>query len=230
VNLHWLFPPRCLSCRSFLRNRQGLCEACESRWPHISESCCPRCARPFENVTAGSHLCGDCLLGDFSCEKVQAVGRYVGLLHDLIVRLKYRGEERLGRFLGDKMAQNGVGSLGSWDLVLPIPLHRKRLRERGYNQSFLLARRLARKAQLPVDAFLLKKTRETEVQAGLTREERLKNLKGCFEVTRPEVIRGKRILLVDDVFTTGSTLETAAQALSRAGADCVEALVLARAV
>ncbi len=233
--LDWLFPLRCAACRSFLTTGQdvsGLCGACEGLWPRLSDPQCPRCARPFENLkpaeVSANHLCGDCLSEKFHCEKVRAAGRYSGLLHDLIVRLKYRGEEKLARFLGDRMGWDVTET--DWDLVLPIPLHRKRLRERGYNQSLLLARRLVRRTGGAVDAFVLKKIRETDVQAGLTREERLQNLKNCFTVSRPEAVYGKKVLLVDDVFTTGSTLETAARALAKAGAQRVEAVVLARAV
>jgi ComF family protein len=141
--------------------------------------------------------------------------------------MKYRREERLASYLGRRMAQ--AESSRPYDLIVPIPLHKNRLRERGFNQALLLAREIGKAWKTEVDPFLLVKARPTPPQAALKGEERRKNLRGAFEVRRPERIEGKRVLLVDDVCTTGATLEEAFRTILKAGAQEVEALVLARA-
>lgn len=224
--LDLFFPPRCLSCRRFFR--QPLCPACEDLWPALHPPFCNRCSIPFHSPATDFHLCGDCLERDSPCRRIQAAGLYEGVLHDLIIRMKYRNEERLASYLGGRMAE-GVSGNG-WDLVVPIPLHKKRLRERGFNQALLLSRPVAKALRLEVDPFVMVKQRETPPQAVLKGEERRRNLKGAFEVRVPEKIRDKKILVVDDVCTTGATIEEAAGTLLKAGAKEVEAYVLARAV
>jgi ComF family protein len=208
--IDWLFPPRCLACHRFLSERAGFCRHC--RWPHAEPSC--------------QHFGGD-----RSCRKVFAAGRYEGVLLEMILRLKYRNEESLAHYLGQKMAEEVAGEVeerGIYDLILPVPLHCSRLRKRGFNQALLLAREVGKRLQVPVDPFLFVKTRKTRPQAALKGEERQKNLKNVFLVKHPEKIREKKILLIDDVYTTGATVEEAASVLLKAGAGKVEALVLAR--
>jgi ComF family protein len=163
-------------------------------------------------------------------ERLRAAGLYEGTLLDLVVRLKYREEERLASLLGDRMAEVVRDSEPPFDLILPVPLHISRLRERGYNQAALLARRIGKNLEAPVDLFLLRKDRATPAQATLHVDERRKNLRGAFRVEEASKIVGRSILLVDDVATTGTTLNEAARVLKRAGAARVEAVVAARAV
>lgn len=233
--LDWLFPPKCLSCKEFLEDTgRFLCPHCRTSWLDLDPPYCTRCACPFPSSPGPSHLCGDCLKGEKACTRVDAVGLYEGVLHDLIIRLKFRQEERLGYFLGRAMAEEIVSrgeteGLPS-DLILPIPLHRDRLRERGFNQALLFAREVGTSLRVPVDPGLLTKKRKTEMQTRLKGEERRKNLKGAFAVAEPDRVGGKRILLIDDVYTTGATIEEAAKTLLKQGAEEVRALVLARAV
>jgi ComF family protein len=116
------------------------------------------------------------------------------------------------------------------DLLVPVPLHLKRLRERGFNQAHLLIRRWAKLDQIPSDGLVLSRTRWTEPQTALSPKERQKNIKGAFAVENPEKIKGQRIVLVDDVYTTGSTVNECARVLMAAGAETVDVLILARAV
>jgi len=225
--LDLFFPPKCLSCRRFLENGdRNLCSSCESQWPHLTASRCTCCVLPFENSAALSHLCGDCLARPKSFQEVSAIGRYRGILHDLILRLKYRGDEWLSGFLGKKLS---AVITNPYDLIVPIPLSRDRLRERGFNQALLLAREIGRHRGIAVDPFILQKTRSTPPQAGLKGKERWENLKGVFTVREPEKIQGKRILLIDDVYTTGATLEMASRELLHDEARTIDAAVLARA-
>lgn len=205
--LDWFFPPRCLSCRDLLKREKFLCGVCRGRWPSPPEAWRPVCA---------------------SVDRVHAAGLYRGLLEDLIVRLKYRKEERLAVFLGDRMAE-ALAPEASFDVVLPVPLHLKRLRERGFNQAAWLACRVAKRRQAPVNPFVLEKIQATRPQAELSGTERRTNLRSAFRVADPAAVDGKRILLVDDVYTTGATVEAAARVLKKAGAEGIEVLVAARA-
>lgn len=228
--LDWIFPRRCLHCREFLKNREDLCTPCDAAWPSLKSPHCSVCARPFVSSEGGNRLCGDCLAEPKTCGRVIAAGIYRGVLHDLIVRFKYRGQEGYSTFFGGKMSEAlSAFPDSSYDLIVPAPLHPARLRERGYNQAHLLAREVGKTLRLPVDARVLKKVRKTQPQADLPAEERRSNLRQAFEVRRAEAIKGKKILIVDDVYTTGTTVETISGLLLRNGAERVEALVLARA-
>lgn len=228
--LDWIFPRRCLHCREFLKSGGDLCPACAAAWPSLESPYCSVCARPFVSSEGSSRVCGDCLREPKVCARVIAAGVYRGVLHDLIVRFKYRGQERYSGFFGAKMAEVLVAVPdSSYDVIVPAPLHPARLRERGYNQSHLLAREVGKALRLPVIPRALKKVRKTPPQADLPAEERRKNLRGAFEVREAAAVKGKRVLIVDDVYTTGATVETISGLLLRNGAERVEALVLARA-
>lgn len=227
--LDLLYPPRCFCCRRFLRGGGEICPSCEQLWPSLVPPFCPVCAHPFLPLPDQdlSHLCGECLKEPRLCRRVWATGIYRGILHDLIVRMKYRGEEWLSHYLARRMGE--LPRENPFDLIVPIPLFRDRLRERGFNQSVLLARRLGAILKVEADPFVLIKKRSTPVQTHLTGEERRKNLRGVFAVKDPDKIDGKRILVVDDVYTTGATIEAASRTLLKAGASTVEAMVAARA-
>ncbi|HSA59699.1 MAG TPA: ComF family protein [bacterium] len=224
--LAMLFPPRCEACGDFIRPGDSLCGVCEARWPALGSPSCPVCAEPF--AAGPDHRCGRCITDAPAFDRLRASGRYEGLLLELVVRLKYRGEEKLAGLLGDRMA--GSTAFGGVDLLLPIPLHAGRLRERGFNQAVLLARRLSRRTGLPMNPFLLRKVRPTPAQATLSVEERRKNLRGVFQLKEPGRVAGLHVMLVDDVATSGATLHEAARALKQAGAERVEAVVAARAL
>ncbi len=224
----FFFPPRCLACHQFLKSADVFCGPCEALFPRLSPPHCHRCLHPFSSADTSSHLCGNCLTHPATCQQIRAAGTYKGILHDLVVRLKYHGEERLAVGLGRRMAHE-IREI-KFDLILPIPLHKNRLRERGFNQAHLLAKEIARVSKIDLDPFILIKTKSTEAQALLPAEERRKNLKGAFQLKDSSKIKGKRILLIDDVYTTGTTIEEASKVLVRQGAETVEALVLARGV
>lgn len=232
--LRLLFPPRCAACRTFLDGTsEFLCRRCLSDIPEIRPPCCSRCSYPLQSNDS-NHLCGDCLASPKNCRRIDAIALYQGALHDLIVRMKYKPDERLAHHLGhwikDRFLEKGAGSIDApWDVLVPIPLHRDRLRERGFNQALLLSRPLGRMLGKKVDPFLLRKVRATPSQARLTGEERRKNMKGSFRVLEGVSVKDKICLLVDDVYTTGTTIEEAAKTLLKAGAKDVTALVLARA-
>jgi ComF family protein len=149
---------------------------------------------------------------------------------EVISRFKFRGAARLAKPLGTLLAEYRDPEFPflEFDLLVPVPLHRQRLRERGFNQSLLLARRIAQVHSLPVDATTLQRVRYTQPQTELSGPERRKNIRQAFAVARTTSISGKRVLLIDDVFTTGATVQECAKTLLKAGAKRVDVLTLAR--
>lgn len=228
-----IFPPRCITCGLLLEECGPLpfCPDCRGQIRFIRSPLCPRCGIPFPDGDA-DHLCGECLAVQRPYALARSVALYEGTILKAIHLFKYRGKIGIGRVLGTIMA-DFAGSL--WDmkafsLILPVPLHRSRLRQRGFNQAVVLARSVAKRFCLPLDFMTLRRPGLTSPQVGLGREERKTNVRGAFRVHKPEKIAGRRILLVDDVYTTGSTLSECADLLMSAGAETVAALTLARAV
>lgn len=229
-----IYPPRCATCGMILEEAGPLpfCPSCEAGLHFIRSPLCPRCGMPFAAAAGEDRLCGDCLSTPRPYALARAVGLYEGTLLEAIQRFKYRGQVGLGRILGSLMADGirGMWEMGAFSLIIPVPLHRKRLRERGFNQSVILARAISGRCALPLDFLSLDRALFTKPQVGLGREERTANVRGAFTVRRPERVKGERILLVDDVYTTGSTLSECSRMLLDAGADSVAVFTLARAV
>ena len=203
-----LFPPRCLLCDEVL----GLlpeCPACKGELARLSRGHAP-------DIAAAPLV----LDGAF------AAFWYEDGVREAVHRMKYADRPDVARLFAGAMAAALPEGLGA-DGVIPVPSARKRLARRGYDVPLLLARYLARAAGLPLCAGFLEKVRETPPQARLSGEERRRNLKGAFRARAPEAVRGRAFLLADDVFTTGSTMEECAQALTQAGATRVYALTAA---
>lgn len=229
-----IFPPRCLACGGSLEQHPPLpfCPPCTAAIHFIDSPLCPRCGTPFPPTEGGDHLCGECLLTERPFAVARSVGRYEETLLAAIHRFKYRGKTGVGDLLGQMMADfaGKIWDMTLFERILPVPLHPKRLRERGFNQAVILARVLSRRFDLPLDFASLRRERFTPPQVGLDREARSANVRGAFVVTHPERVAGRRLLLVDDVYTTGNTLSECARVLIRAKAEAVAVLTLARAV
>ncbi len=148
----------------------------------------------------------------------------------MLQRYKYNRDVTLVRPLAELLRERCPVALSDFDVVMPVPLHVNRLRWRGFNQAHLLVKPLAREVGVPVDPWSLERVRPTRPQVELTEAERRRNVAGAFRVTRPERVRGRKILLMDDVYTTGATVDECSRALRRAGAVGIDVLVLARAV
>jgi ComF family protein len=226
-----LWPPRstCLGCEEPLSGVTAapdglpICQGCWEALTDPGESArCPNCARPVPK--ADGALCSDCEL-HFPFGPVWSLGLLAGPLRELVHHLKYNGREWLGRPLGRRL---GAQIAPLYDAVLPLPLHRARERERGYNQAALLAAGVGEALGRPVLNGLLRRQRKTSRQADLDRAQRLANLKGAFIAPsqHPELV-GRSLLLIDDVLTTGATATAATQALLAAGARRVDLAVLA---
>jgi len=228
-----IFPPRCSICGTLLDGNRAtsFCRACRSGMTRIEPPLCSCCGTPFEGPHAGDHLCGECLSGVQHMSVARAFGKYDGTLMAAIHLFKYRGKSAVGHALGKLMANHIYKDLNikNYTVIIPVPLHPKRLRERGFNQSLILARHLGRKYAIPVDFMTLKRRKHTDPQILLKRNQRMSNVRGAFEVTVQDNIAGQRIILVDDVYTTGSTVQECCRTLIRHDAQDVAVITLARA-
>jgi ComF family protein len=233
-----IYPPRCLICQAFLQDQVTLlggqdlpfCQVCFKDFSEIESPICSLCGRPFSDGAGHDRICEDCIRRRPFYDIARAPYLYDGALMKAIHELKYAQRSHLADSLGLLLAlfaQTWIGEMEG-SLVMPVPLHPKRLRARGFNQSLLLARCVASKIDAELDFLSLRRTRFTKPQTELSSEERKRNVRKAFEVVKPEAVKRKTILLVDDVATTGSTLNECAKALKRAGADGVLCLVLAR--
>jgi ComF family protein len=233
-----IYPPRCAICGEFLwkgRAKEDHEELlfgrpCFDGFSQITSPLCTVCGRPFVSRVGEDHACEDCLRKAPSCDMVRAPYLYEGGMMEAIHQFKYSGRSHLAHSLGPLL----TSFVKTWldrtaDCVtMPVPLHPKRLRERGFNQSLLLARHVASRLGTGLDFLSLTRIRYTQPQTGLKSEERRRNVRKAFEVKDKEAVKGRSILLVDDVTTTGNTLNECARVLKRAGAEHVFGLVLAR--
>lgn len=227
-----LFPPRCAICGTGM-HIDGLCDACLAQVSFIGRPICPVCGLPYPVEEGVDHLCSDCInhIGDgqhFSIAR--SVGIYKNNILELIHKFKYEKRLSVGRLLGSMMTARAgnLFDMRGYDVIIPVPLHRERLRHRGFNQSLFLAREIAGCFDLPVDFESLKRVRDTGPQVSLGGDERRDNVRGAFEAA--DSIRGKKVLLIDDVLTTGSTVRECAEALRGKGALEVAVYTAARAV
>jgi len=238
--LDWLYPPRCRFCREriFGQDEECFCLACRERIRVISHPLCPRCGRPFLDAAGDDHLCGACLMRAPYFLRARAWACYPREedqdhpLRGVVQRFKYGRKVSLGKPLGQVMARSCSGFFLECplDVIVPVPLHPKRLRWRGFNQAVVLGREVGRSWRVPMDPFVLFRSRETPPQTQLSEEDRKKNVRGAFFVNPGRSVEGKALLLVDDVYTSGATVNECSRTLVRAGAKEVFVLTLARTV
>ena len=235
--LHTIFPTNCATatCGDALWDDPipFFCQRCWSRISPIPSPVCPRCARPFASPSSLSHSpnheCGDCRRRPPFYDHARTPYAYQSPIMEAIGLLKYKGKIQLAPLLAELIARTGPPVV-TIDAIVAVPLHPVRLREREFNQSLLLARSLGKRWNLPVLTNVLLRTKLTPRQTSLSRRARLTNLRKCFAVRRPAAIEGKTILVVDDVFTTGTTVNECAKTLRKAGAQSVHVQTLARTV
>lgn len=228
-----VFPSFCKICREPLEEagERVVCSSCLARLEPRVGPACPRCGR-FLDGAGGDHLCARCLESEPPFSLHRSCGAYAGTLKDVVLLFKYRKYAPLGR----PLAAWADACLGAeprlWqgaDLLVPVPLHPARRRERGFNQARLVARRLGKLRGIAVLGGCLVKTRQAPPQAGLRAAERERNVVGAYAVRRPSKVRGRTLVLVDDVTTTGATIRECARVLKEAGARDVRAVTLAQA-
>ena len=226
-----ILPPTCHICRSFIPDADTLhiCPDCRERLPLVTSPICSLCGVPYTGIGA-DHYCSVCSLHPPCYDYARAHFLYEGPIRDLIHTFKYNRHTHLRHPLALLTLEGIHKELTDFEphLIIPVPLHRSRLRQRGFNQAVLLGKVLARHLSLPLIPDALTRTRATEPQIELSAAERRENVKGAFAVKKPERIAGKRILLLDDVMTTGSTMNECAKELKKAGAAAVVAVTTAR--
>ena len=228
-----LYPPVCAGCQCAVPAGEDFCDRCVEKAKPIEAPFCRICSQEFlGEFPEGEFICSNCVERRFAFECAVSARRYTELVRDLIGRFKYRDahylRRPLGRWLAETLAADARLRRGPpLDALVPVPLHPRRRRERGFNQAEALCGRLGPLAGLPV-WHALRRVRFTEPQARLARVERLKNLRGAFAPVWRRPVSGAHLLLVDDVFTTGSTVDECTRVLRTAGAASVRVLTVAR--
>jgi len=222
------FPPACPLCSKILSSKcpTTFCSDCLTGFSPLPVSHCLQCSLPFNGTANSSHLCGRCIKHPPPYVKVYAVGLYERTLKHAIQQFKFNHKVGLDRSLGLLLAHSIDDDLHA-DLVVPIPLHRKRLQHRSYNQALLLAREVSRVRKMPVGGDILRKIVDTRSQQGLSAKEREQNLRGAFELNGD--VKEKIILLIDDVMTTGTTVSVCSKILAAGGAQAIYVAVIGRA-
>lgn len=227
-----VYPPSCVACQAATGEAQALCPACWGEMRFIERPYCERLGTPFA-VDLGDGMVSPAAIADPPVfARARAVCRFDGTARELVHRLKYGDRTDLALTMGRMMTQAGRELLPEADVIVPVPLHRFRLWTRRFNQAAALAQVVAQRSGVPLAPLALARVKRTRQQVGLTRAQRADNLQGAFKVppaARPQ-IEGRRVLLVDDVLTTGATGNAAARALLRGGARTVDILTFARVV
>jgi len=228
-----LFPPRCIICRSFIPRAGSIhiCSDCLKTVRYIENPCCTICGEPFHGAGI-SHVCGSCAARMPGYDMAKAALIYDGICRDLIHAFKYDYKTHLRHTLANLAVEAFEQFVEECcpDVVVPVPLCKRRLVQRGFNQAVLLAELLAGRRKIPLERQAMRRTRWTEPQIKLDAEQRRMNVEGAFAVLKPGSITDKRILLLDDVLTTGSTADECARVLKKSGAVSVDVFTLARAV
>ena len=223
IALDLLFPKRCVGCG---REGEFICDFCRHSIDRIFPPICPRCGRP----QPGGVLCPSCISWQTAIDGIRSPFCFNGIIREAIHQLKYRNLRALSGQLAGYLRDFLIDYPLTVDLIVPVPLHPKRLKERGYNQSALLARDLGKFTGLPVAGNSLIRRQHTLPQAKtVSVTERRKNVAGIFHC-EDIIIKNKQVLLIDDVSTSGATMDACARALKDAGADSVWGLALAREI
>jgi competence protein ComFC len=232
-----VFPSGCRICERVLTSasRVPICQECLSSFEQVPSVICEVCGRPLPGLARQEGepvLCPACQDRTYAFDRASSFAVYEGAVVRAILLLKFEQIEPLGAWFSERLAEmaNADTTLLSADVVVPVPLHREREKERGYNQAALLSKPLAKRLRLPHKGVLLMRTRARPDKQVLSLEERWESLRGAFATRPGSQVDNLRVLLVDDVLTTGATLDACARALREAGAKSVIGLTVARAV
>jgi ComF family protein len=235
--LNFLYPPRCSACGTPLAADAGrrVCAQCVARVEPLPEPRCEVCGGPIESEASGAERCARCLAHRPHYRAARTIARYrttaedePGSLPALIRRHKYGLDQSAGRALAEYLGDDLPVAAADYDVVIPVPLHWRRLWWRGFNQAALLAAEVARRLDLPLDTTAMARRRFTTPQTSRHHDERIRNVRRAFAVTNHQRIKHRRVLLVDDVMTTGATVDECARVLLAAGATVVDVFTLAR--
>ena len=225
-----LYPPTCLGCSSPVTTPDALCARCFAGLKPITAPLCPRLGIPFAAALGDGAVSAEAVVDPPPFERARAALVYNEGARQLVSRLKYGDRPELARLCGRLMAGAGHELWADAPVLVPVPLHPRRLRERRYNQSAELARAVGAITGLPVEAGAVRRHRQTRQQVGLSGDARQRNVAGAFSVEpdRRHRIAGRRVVVVDDVYTTGATVKAVTRTLLRAGASAVDVITFAR--
>ena len=229
--LDLVYPPHCAICLCKTRAGEHLCPACRKTAPAIRAPFCDTCSEPFSGQIHGPFFCPNCRERRFRFNCTVACYQSRGAVRELIHRFKYNGKVHVRNVLIDWLAETLEDprlQTPPCDRIVPVPLHSTRERERGFNQARILAEGLSRRSGIALTD-CIKRTRYTTTQTTFDREVRMENLRGAFQMRQSADVRNLHLLLIDDVLTTGSTVDECARVLMDAGAASVRVAVVARA-
>lgn len=216
--LDLIYPPRCIFCTSIIpiEKEKGICEECRKNLSFIKGKVCKKCGKPLEE-SLSKEVCSDCKENPPGYEKGQAVFIYEGLVKDMIYRFKYGGHREYAKYLGKLMAIQikEEGIRGDIDLIIPVPIHSGRKKKRGYNQCEELAKVISKELNIPMETSILIRAKETRPQSGLSTIQRKNNMKNAFKLNDNLDICHKNILLIDDIYTTGATINSCSKLLRK---------------
>lgn len=229
--LDLLFPEEgvCFICDKFHEEveEDHICYDCRKELYFIEENKCPTCGKPIYEEKISSR-CSYCSSKEFYFSRALSSLEYRGVIKNAIHKYKYEGKSYMYKSFGESMLRTLLNeNLNNFDVIVPIPLHRKRKSERGYNQSELLAKYLSQRLNIPLDKHNLKRIKRTNVQNKLDRLGRQENVKNAFKVADKGVFKYKSILLVDDIFTTGATVNECSKVLLECGAKEIIVITIA---
>lgn len=228
----WIYPSNiyCISCNAIIDQTRpyALCDTCIRSMKWANEKTCSKCGKILQEGYL-ARLCTDCRTLDHAFERGFACVEYGGAERDLIHHFKYKDKGYYGRKLAEIMADRIAVEEINFDMILPVPMYKKKEKQRGYNQAAILALFLSRIMEVPYGKGILKRIADTAPMSHLGAEERRRNLEDAFEIDsrRQGALQGKNLLLIDDVYTTGSTTDACTQVLMEAGAEKVYILVFA---
>lgn len=229
--LDLIYPSKtiCYMCGGGLKKDTGysLCYNCYSNLPFISEHHCAKCGIPLRMIEEGP-TCRQCANSNYYFDRAMSIVKYEKDVKTLIYKLKYSNHTYLATTIGYIMADRLKQERLKIDIIVPVPLYKNKEKERGFNQSTLISKYIAKKAGVPLNVDSCARIRNTKVMYNLTKRERLKNVEGAFKVIKQGTIVDKDILLVDDIFTTGSTVNSCSKELINSGAKSVTVLTFAR--
>jgi ComF family protein len=229
--LSLLYPPHCANCQRDTLPGVHVCGECARTAHRIRDPFCEKCSQPFDGAIESGFTCSNCLDRDFQFECAVAPFSSRGVVREYVHRLKYNKHMHLRHQLADWMVlgfEDRRLMRAQIDALVPVPLHSAREREREFNQARVLAELVSRRVNLPMED-CLRRSRYTTSQTRLDREERMENLRGAFHVAHTPRVTGRHLILIDDIFTTGSTVDECARVLRAAGAASVRVLTVARA-
>lgn len=223
-----IYPPTCISCKKPTHDHGTLCTDCWNEIDFISSPNCTICSTPMPHSSASPLICGTCLNSPPNYHRARSLFSYDENSKRIITRLKYYDKTHIAKHVSQWLYNRQQDFICESELIIPVPLHKKRLNSRKFNQSTLIAKHLSKKTNIPFIADALIRTKNSTPQTNLTFKQRTKNLNNCFIQNPKRNIQNKRVLLVDDVITTGTTVYQCTKTLLKAGAKEVNVLTVAK--